>query len=127
MLVHNHPSGILTPSFEDKDITDRMYQAGLFLGLPLIDHLIIDEEEYYSFADAGLLAKISMSRKYRLPYKEEEERLRKQGEKIGEKKGFKKGELSKAVEMAKRMKKKGVDIMLIAEVSGLSREEIQKL
>ncbi len=131
MLVHNHPSGSLTPSFEDKDITDRMYQAGLFLELPLIDHLIIDEEKYNSFADSGLLTKISMSRKYRLPYKEEEERLRKQGEKKGREEGRKEGEeigeKNKVVEMAKRMKKKGMAPAVIAEVSGLSLEEIQKL
>lgn len=119
ILVHNHPSANLKPSPEDKDITDRMYQAGLFLDLPLIDHLIIDEEKYYSFNESGLLARIRMSRKYLLPYKEEEERLRRQGEKRGAK--------AKAVEMAKSMKKKGYDVNEIAEISGLSAEEIEKL
>ena len=55
IMVHNHPGGKMEPSLEDKDITDRMYQAGLFLELPVIDHLIIDEEGYYSFTDSGLL------------------------------------------------------------------------
>ena len=123
ILVHNHPSGNLEPSPEEKDITDRMYQAGLFLELPLIDHLIIDEEKFYSFAESGLLAKIRMSKKYLLPYKEEEERLKKQGEKRGREAGAK----DKAVEMAKALKKKGMDPAAIAEVSGLSLEEIQKL
>ncbi len=115
ILVHNHPGGTMEPSLEDKDITDRMYQAGRFLDLPVIDHLIIDEEKYYSFADSGLLRKISMSQKYVLPYKQEEERLKKVGRK------------EKAVEMARAMKKKGVDLMLIVEVSGLSLKEIDKL
>ncbi|MEK6699948.1 MAG: JAB domain-containing protein [Nitrospirota bacterium] len=115
IMVHNHPGGKMEPSLEDKDITDRMYQAGLFLELPVIDHLIIDEEGYYSFTDSGLLKKISLSQKYVLPYKQEEERIQKRGEK------------KKTVEMARAMKKKGMDLALIAEVSGLSIKEIEKL
>ena len=127
IMVHNHPGGSMEPSPEDKDITDRMYQAGLFLELPVIDHLIIDEEKFYSFADSGLLKKISMSKKYVLPYKQEEERLRNQGRKQGREEGRKEGEKNKATEMAKMMKKKGVDDKLIAEVSGLPLEEVLKL
>ncbi len=123
IMVHNHPGGSLEPSLEDKDITDRMYQAGRFLELPVIDHLIITEESYYSFADSGLLTKISMSKRYVLPFKQEEERIRKQGRKEGEKKG----ELNKAVEMARILKKRGVNIKLIVEASGLSEEQIEKL
>lgn len=115
IMVHNHPSGNLNPSIEDKDITDRMYQAGLFLDLPVIDHLIIDEEKYYSFSESGLLAKISLSKRYVLPYKEEEERQRKIGEK------------NKAIQMAKAMKKKNIDFETIVEISGLSKEQIEKL
>jgi DNA repair protein RadC len=115
IMVHNHPSGRLEPSLEDKDITDRMYQAGLFLDLPVIDHLIIDEVKYYSFTESGLLRKISMSKRYILPFKEEEERI------------FKKGEKNKAAEMAKILKKRGVEVSLIQEASGLSIKEIEKL
>ena len=75
IMVHNHPSGMFMPSLEDRDITDRMFQVGLFLDVPLIDHLIISEKEYYSFVDSGLLAKIARSRKYVLKYKQEEERI----------------------------------------------------
>ena len=92
----------MEPSLEDKDVTDRMYQAGRFLDLPIIDHLIIDEEKFYSFADSGLLRKISMSKKYVMPFKQEEERLKN----LGHKKGKHEGRLEKAVEMAKAMKKK---------------------
>ena len=41
ILVHNHPSGSLTPSDADKDITDRLIQVGRILNIDLIDHLII--------------------------------------------------------------------------------------
>ena len=131
IMVHNHPSGMLKPSLEDLDITDRMYQAGLFLDVPLIDHLIISEKEYYSFVDSGVLHKIAGSRKYVLKYKQEEERLKKLGHKAGMKEGeligLKKGALNKAVEMARGMKKRGFDVKVIAELSGLTKEQIEKL
>ncbi len=41
ILAHNHPGGELRPSERDRDITDRMYQAGLFLEVPVIDHIIL--------------------------------------------------------------------------------------
>ena len=97
IMVHNHPGGSLTPSPEDQDITDRMYQVGLFLDLPVLDHLIITETEYYSFVDTGLLLKLSRSKKYVLKFKQEEERLKnlglKQGVEMGRKEGEKKGEV----------------------------------
>ncbi len=135
ILAHNHPSGELRPSERDRDITDRMYQAGLFLEVPVIDHIILDESHYYSFQESGLLLKLSRSRKYVMPFKKEEERIRKEGEKVGmrkgEKIGIKKGEerglKKKAVEMAKILKKKGVDVNLIAVASKLSIKEIEKL
>ena len=135
IMVHNHPGGSLRPSPDDTDITDKMYQVGLFLELPVIDHLIITEKKYYSFKGSGLLAELAKSEKYVLRYKKEEERIRKEGEKKGvqkgrkegEKAGLKKGALQKTVEMAKAMKKKGYDVKEIAEVSKLSISEIQKL
>jgi DNA repair protein RadC len=115
ILVHNHPSGELEPSFEDKDITDRLLQNSLFLEVPIIDHLIISETEHYSFAESGLLDELRQSKKYVTPYKQEEDRLRNEGKK------------DKAIEMAKAMKHKGIDHSIISEISGLSIEEIQKL
>ena len=119
IMVHNHPGGALQPSPEDTDITDRMYQVGLFLDLPVIDHLIITERKFYSFKDSGLLAELSKSEKYVLKYKKEEQRIRKEGEK--------KGLLKKAVEMARALKKKGIDVKVIAEVSKLSIKQIEKM
>ena len=55
ILVHNHPSGDLVPSEEDKDLTDRLIQAGILLDTPLEDHLIISPLSYLSFAANGLL------------------------------------------------------------------------
>ncbi len=55
IAVHNHPSGDPTPSMEDNKITTRLKEAGKILGIKLLDHIIIGQEDYYSFADDGLL------------------------------------------------------------------------
>jgi DNA repair protein RadC len=53
ILVHNHPSGNLTPSSADLDITKKLSEAGKVLEINILDHLIISEKGYYSFADEG--------------------------------------------------------------------------
>lgn len=53
IAVHNHPSGNLQPSQADMDLTRRLRKAGELLDLPLLDHLIVSERGYYSFADEG--------------------------------------------------------------------------
>lgn len=55
ILAHNHPSGSLLPSKPDMDLTRKMKQAGDLLEVQVIDHLIITDGGYYSFADEGTL------------------------------------------------------------------------
>ncbi|MGQ9620156.1 MAG: RadC family protein [Bacteroidales bacterium] len=55
IVCHNHPSGNLTPSDADTRITRKIKEAGALMDIQLLDHLIISEKEYYSFADNGLL------------------------------------------------------------------------
>lgn len=55
IAVHNHPSGSLQASQADIDLTRRLCKAGEVLDLPLLDHLIVSERGYFSFADGGLL------------------------------------------------------------------------
>jgi len=55
ILAHNHPSGNLTPSEADINLTRKLKEAGTLLDLPVLDHLIVSSEGYYSFADEGLL------------------------------------------------------------------------
>jgi len=55
VIAHNHPSGNLKPSMADEKLTDKIKEAGKFLDLPLLDHLIITDEGFFSFADEGLL------------------------------------------------------------------------
>jgi DNA repair protein RadC len=55
LLCHNHPSGNLKPSRADEELTQKMKGAGAFLDIKILDHIILTAEEYYSFADEGLL------------------------------------------------------------------------
>ena len=55
ILAHNHPAGHLTPSQADKDLTQKLKEAGRFLDVPILDHLIVSDRTYLSFADEGLL------------------------------------------------------------------------
>ena len=53
LCAHNHPSGDTTPSPEDRMLTKRLREAAELFGIPLLDHLILADERYYSFADQG--------------------------------------------------------------------------
>ncbi len=55
ILCHNHPSGNLIPSEADKEITKKIKEAGKFMDIPVLDHLIIGNDAYFSFADEGLI------------------------------------------------------------------------
>ena len=55
VVAHNHPSGNLIPSESDKKITAKIKEAGNLLDIQLLDHLIIHDSDYYSFADNGML------------------------------------------------------------------------
>ncbi len=55
ILCHNHPSGSLKPSRADEELTNKIKQAAKFFDIKLLDHLIVSEEGYYSFADEGIL------------------------------------------------------------------------
>ncbi len=55
ILCHNHPSGSLTPSQADINITRKLRKAGETIDISVIDHLIVSEQGYYSFGDEGVL------------------------------------------------------------------------
>ena len=55
ILVHNHPSGNIKPSEADKRLTKQLVQAGKFLEISVLDHLIFTDSNYFSFADEQLL------------------------------------------------------------------------
>jgi DNA repair protein RadC len=55
IVCHNHPSGKLEPSNADKQITQKIKLAGVTLDIKLLDHLIVTEKAYFSFADEGIM------------------------------------------------------------------------
>lgn len=48
IVIHNHPSGDCTPSKQDKMVTEKLEQAGLLLDVPLIDHLVMGDDSFYT-------------------------------------------------------------------------------
>lgn len=55
IIVHNHPSGNVSPSLEDKKFTQKLKEAGELLSIPLLDHIIIGKNTYFSFLEQNLL------------------------------------------------------------------------
>ena len=55
ILCHNHPSGSLKPSRADEELTKKIKEAAKYFDISILDHLIVSEDGYYSFADEGLL------------------------------------------------------------------------
>ena len=53
ILCHNHPSGNLNPSHSDIDLTEKIRKFGKYIDLAVLDHLILTQEGFYSFADNG--------------------------------------------------------------------------
>ena len=55
IVGHNHPSGNIQPSDADQKITQKIKNAGVLLDIALLDHIIIGNDQYYSFSDEGAL------------------------------------------------------------------------
>lgn len=55
VLAHNHPEGAIEPSPSDREVTRKLAAAGQIVGIPLLDHIIFNRKNYYSFVENGLL------------------------------------------------------------------------
>ena len=64
VIGHNHPGGSVEPSDNDKELTERLMEAGKILGIDVIDHIIIGTDNYYSFFEDDFLS-IKISDKYK--------------------------------------------------------------
>jgi len=122
ILVHNHPSGNILPSPSDEDLTDRLLQVGRIMNVPVVDHLIITESSYYSFADSGLLASIAKSNKHVPQYI-----LQQRYEKEAREKGSEQGRKEREKEIVRQMRQQGINIETIASVTGLSVATIKRI
>jgi DNA repair protein RadC len=118
MLCHNHPTGELTPSEADKDISDRLIQVGIIVETYVIDHLIISDKSYLSFKDIGLLDELKKSTKY-VPNYILEQRMKAEITEIAKK--------NNTIEIAKALKRQGVANDIIVLSTGLSLEEVEGL
>ena len=54
-IAHNHPSGNIEPSQDDKDVTQRIVRCGEILGIKVLEHIVFSDEKYYSFLEHGLM------------------------------------------------------------------------
>lgn len=121
VIVHNHPSGELTPSLRDKDTTDRLIQVGKIVNLEVYDHLIISTNTYLSFSDIGLMDELKLSTKY-VPQYQLEEKYKKQAQELVERNAV----LVKS-EMALGVIGAGMDVEVVSKITGLPVEEIRNL
>lgn len=55
VIMHNHPSGVVEPSSTDIDLTNQLLEVSKIMGIPILDHIIIGKNDYYSFLDNDLL------------------------------------------------------------------------
>ncbi len=122
ILVHNHPSGSTSPSLGDREFTDHMLKVGKLINIGIMDHLIITETDYASFADLGIMDELKKSGLFEImgPEKKELEQWKIDTEK-------KRAEKQKALDIAKKMKAKGYDDDTIKELTGLTSSAIKKL
>lgn len=63
MLLHNHPGGDPTPSGNDLAVTERIFRTGMLTDIPLLDHIILGDNAYFSFKESNLMADMSCAEK----------------------------------------------------------------
>ncbi len=104
ILVHNHPTGEVHPSDDDKDVTDRLIQVGRILNIQAIDHLIISPRTFLSFEDMGLMDQLAQSTKWVPQYeliariKDEEKKIREEAVRVAKQEVHKEGKEEGLVE-----------------------------
>ena len=144
ILVHNHPSGNLKPSEADMDVTNRLIQVGDMMDIEVIDHVIVTQNSYYSFADNGLIEKLRWDKKYALTFIREkqvareierikedaekhQERVKQEGIAEGLDKGKVEGAKARNKEIAKQMLLDGESLEKIKKWTGLTSQWLGRL
>jgi len=149
IMVHNRQEGDLVPTTANKELTEKMAAVGKFVNIPVIDHLIITEHEFFSYADTGLLKQITDNTSYDLSFEQIDklkEQLRLSEEKalkqikgvvtqlaIAEEK-FAMAEkrieevaMEEKTKFAKKLLKEGLPVSKIASLTGLGKKEVEEL
>ncbi len=122
ILVHNHPSGNLSPSDEDIDFTDKMFKVGQIIGIEVVDHLIITEESYTSLAEKSIFKIIAKSGRYKVIDKDLDD-YREMKREIELDMKLK----DEKMEIARVLKAQGVDVEIIKKSTGLTKWDIRKV
>jgi DNA repair protein RadC len=119
-ICHNRKTADMSAKPDDKALTDRMIQVGNIVGITVFDHIIINakSEDYLSYRDVGLMDELSKSTAW-VPKFEMVKKIKKMAAAEAERK--------KAVEIAKRLKKRNVELDVIVAATGLTLGEIDKL
>lgn len=136
--VHNHPSGRLTPSPDDKDAIDRLIQVGRILNIKMEDHLIITPTSYVSFRSMGLMDKLEASLKYVPTYqvieqiRKEEKAIAKEAVQSEKERTKAERERTKAAQgqakaLANALFEKGVDLETIAKLMQSTPKAVEKI
>ena len=127
IFIHNHPKGKLEPSAADKDTTDRLIKAAEVVEIKVVDHFIINEEGFYSFAEAGLMKQLRDSSTYRVLHEDEVELLKLQMEAAGIAKGEAIGLEKGKKAIAKAMLAAGFTVEQVMRLTGLGKAVVGKL
>jgi DNA repair protein RadC len=122
ILVHNHPSGVLMPSHEDRHQTDRFMKVGKLLSIKVEDHLIISETDCYSMQANGVLDELRKSGLYEVTLKETEEMKKWREEELA-----KSAKEERSREMALWLLKKGMSVDEIVEGTKLRKSSVEKM
>ncbi len=119
ILVHNHPSGTHEVTDADITFTDHMLKVGKLIKVEVLDHLVITETNYTSFADQGVMDELKKSGLFEImgPEKQELEQFKIDTEK-------KRAKKENSLEIAKKLKAQGVDDEIIKNATGLRLKEI---
>jgi DNA repair protein RadC len=119
IFIHNHPTGKLNPSPEDKDATDRLIKAAEVVDIKVADHFIISETKYFSFVEAGLMKQLRESKTYTVLHEDEMELLKLQMQAAGME--------EKAIAMAISLLKDNLPIEFIVKHTGLKKKVVEGL
>lgn len=121
ILVHNHPSGSHEVTDADITFTDHMLKAGKLIKVEVLDHLVITETNYTSFADQGVMDKLQKNGLFEImgPERQELEQFKMETEK-------KRAVKEERLQVAKKMKADGLDDDTIKKYTGLANSIIKK-
>jgi DNA repair protein RadC len=122
ILVHNHPSGVLKPSHEDRQQTDRFMKVGKLLSIKVEDHLIISETDCYSMQANGVLDELRKSGLYEVTLKETEDVKKWREEELA-----KTAKEEKAREIALKLLNFGLSVDDVVANTGLRKSSVEKM